>query len=368
MSVSLSLSFSLFRTGPEGTTRGPKSGRCLRLVPHNPPLTPNDCADLCEGGSLASIADASEQAEIDALMLDPPAEIWTGEPPQYAWIGAYNTKPMEYLPGASPNFPADQWAWADGAIPLDGRDNSKCTSMANDCCAPGTEEQSCSDGFVAVPLDDSQSQFPNLCMGGWYTCCPPDEAACGKEFANWAPANMPACVEERCAWNVPQPLPTTGQPQAGWYSWPCAVPLDSEWAPAVGACVCIDAAPTAAYLNTTELHVRAEPNCENCRRSTRALADNTCEPMTAPGQSPVDQYPGAVGAVCAILTLIVIGTFFIYPCLTNAYDRRPGAEALVEEGGVPARAKNRKRVDTDALTGLRGVAAMHVALGHHFQV
>ena len=41
--------------------------------------------------------------------------------------------------------------------------------------------------------------------------------------------------------------------------------------------------------------------------------------------------------------------------------------SLGEPGGEVSAAK-KKRVDTDALTGLRGVAAMHVAIGHHFQV
>ena len=415
----------LSRAGSEGATPGPKSGRCYRLVPHNPPLTPNDCADLCGDGSLASISDASEQSEIDELILHPPAEAWSGAPPQYAWIGAYSTKPMY----SAYSFSIDQWAWADGAVPADGRDSSKCTSMGNDCCAPGEEAQTCADGFVAVQLDDSQSQFPRVCPGegGWYTCCPPGEDACGTAFANWAPPNMPACDEERCAWTVPQafgPLP-----QAGWYSWPCAQELDgvaASWAATSrGACVCTDAPPAAAYLNATE--PKAEPNCENCPHDpskcrefdphnldsdccgmpwetwcadgyvkvhgtgpkyscegqkgytcrapdscpsecvspSNSLLDDTCEPVQNPGESPIDAYPAAVSGVCLVLTLIVIATFIVYPAVSNVYEQQPeAAAALVEEGGA---AKN-KRVDTDALTGLRGVAAMHVAIGHHFQV
>ena len=102
-----------------------------------------------------------------------------------------------------------------------------------------------------------------------------------------------------------------------------------------------------------------------CVSPSNSLLDDTCEPVQNPGGSPIDAYPAAVSGVCLVLALIVVATFIVYPAVSKVYEQHPEtAAALVEEGG----AAKKKRVDTDALTGLRGVAAMHVAIGHHFLV
>jgi len=49
-------------------------------------------------------------------------------------------------------------------------DESKCTSVGNDCCAPGSQPRTCSGGFTSVDLSGD-------CFGhvnARYTCCPED--------------------------------------------------------------------------------------------------------------------------------------------------------------------------------------------------
>ena len=53
-------------------------------------------------------------------------------------------------------------------------DNSKCSSIGDDCCAPGDESASCYDGFSPVRAVNSESTHPASCLGydnGLYTCC-----------------------------------------------------------------------------------------------------------------------------------------------------------------------------------------------------
>jgi len=52
-------------------------------------------------------------------------------------------------------------------------DERKCTSLGNDCCAPGTQPRTCSGGWMAINLEGD-------CFGhadARYTCCSPDADA-----------------------------------------------------------------------------------------------------------------------------------------------------------------------------------------------
>ncbi len=56
-------------------------------------------------------------------------------------------------------------------------DATKCTSVGNDCCAPGDQARTCSHGFFPVGLDGRCNGHENAL----YTCCPQDtcaDAAC----------------------------------------------------------------------------------------------------------------------------------------------------------------------------------------------
>eukprot|EP00928_Gymnodinium_smaydae_P068772 TRINITY_DN5203_c0_g2_i1.p1 TRINITY_DN5203_c0_g2~~TRINITY_DN5203_c0_g2_i1.p1 ORF type:complete len:349 (+),score=39.58 TRINITY_DN5203_c0_g2_i1:157-1203(+) len=60
-------------------------------------------------------------------------------------------------------------AWSDAiAIEVDTLcDNTKCQSFGSDCCAPGREEASCSDGYYSIRVGEGcHSQADGL-----YTCC-----------------------------------------------------------------------------------------------------------------------------------------------------------------------------------------------------
>eukprot|EP01043_Picozoa_sp_COSAG02_P043297 COSAG02_NODE_3760_length_6272_cov_13.055565_2_plen_478_part_00 len=366
---------------PEGWARSTKSGRCIGLVPSGT-ASHNRCNVLCGNGTLASITDESEMAEVTALLQDPAA--WSGaEPLQVAWIGYYDpSEPMtgfRWAGGVGRQDMPDKWRWADGASPPDGSDSSKCTSAGGDCHAPGEEPATCADGFVAVPLDGSKVQY-HAALGypeGWYTCCPssqdqPDKPAsgCGAAFAAWNPNNAGGslCGQERCTFLLATSR-IAGQTVStdGWQSWPCAEPLPAEYGVfstglTQGACVCVDSPPSENYLDYT---------------TQKILTENTCEP-TLP---PADRNPAVVGGICMFLTVLLVGTFLIYPSVANAYGSSAGRGAELLAPGAQAQpsstseyqnaedqnATHKRRVDTSALTGLRGVAAMHVALGHHFQ-
>lgn len=362
---------------PDGWTFSAKSGRCIGLVPSGT-AAHNSCDALCGNGTLASITDASEMAEVMALLQDPQA--WSGtEPVQVAWIGYYDAAAsmtgFRWAGGVGRQDMPDKWRWADGASPPDGSNSSKCTSHGGDCLAPGEEPATCADGYVAVPLEGSTVQY-HAAIGypeGWYTCCPPsqDQAdtpapGCGTAFAAWNPdaAGGSFCAEERCTF-LAATSQIAGQTVStdGWYSWPCAAPLPAEFGVVStgltqGACVCTDAPPHQDYLDATGI-----------------LAANTCA-STLP---PADRNPALVGGICTFLTALLAATFLVYPSVTNAYHGSaegggtellaPGAQAQPSSDAAAENqaATKKRRVDTSALTGLRGVAAMHVALGHHFQ-
>ena len=72
-------------------------------------------------------------------------------------------------------------------------DNTACTSVGNDCCAPGTQARTCSGGLVAVDLDAP-------CGDGWgyysqYTCCPVGVVPTGGSLS-WPPQDAQTFAAE----------------------------------------------------------------------------------------------------------------------------------------------------------------------------
>ena len=71
-----------------------------------------------------------------------------------------------------------------GILPSDQCRRDYCTSIGNDCCAPGDQKRTCSNGFVSVNLEGS--------CNGWahsrYTCCPPENGVCDESYCT-SPGN-----------------------------------------------------------------------------------------------------------------------------------------------------------------------------------
>jgi hypothetical protein len=62
-----------------------------------------------------------------------------------------------------------------------GCDSSKCSSLGDDCCAPGLEEATCRDDYLVVYL-------PQDCK---YTCCPPDTEVSSWCFHGYSNLKLP---------------------------------------------------------------------------------------------------------------------------------------------------------------------------------
>ena len=62
-----------------------------------------------------------------------------------------------------------------------GCDSSKCSSLGNDCCAPGDEEATCKDGYLVIYLGQD-------CK---YTCCPPDSKISSWCFHGYSNLRLP---------------------------------------------------------------------------------------------------------------------------------------------------------------------------------
>ena len=160
------------------------------------------------------------------------------------------------------------------------------------------------------------------------------------------PKDNSICKEQRCAGLAPDDAPPLA-PKAGVYSYACgnAATIAGVAVTAAIPCLCTLGTELSADWNAT----------------ASVLETNDCE-------NPYNAM--LVFVVCLILTAVLIAVFCVLPLVNGTYGLdastdMPPATISEKLGGEGIEATE-KRVDTSALTGLRGVAALHVALGHHF--